>query len=37
MNTPNNKRRRESQRRMENAFVQLLQERELHQITVTDI
>ena len=37
MNTPNNKRRRESQRRMENAFVQLLQERELNQITVTDI
>jgi len=37
MNTPNNKRRRESQKKMENAFVRLLQERELNQITVTDI
>lgn len=37
MNTPNNKRRRESQRRMERTFVQLLQERELDAITVTDI
>ncbi len=37
MNTPNNKRRRESQRKMEGAFVRLLQEKELQQITVTDI
>jgi len=37
MNTPNNKRRRESQRRMENAFVQLLQKKELNQVSVTDI
>ena len=37
MNTPNNKRRRESQRRMERTFVQLLQERELDAISVTDI
>ena len=37
MNTPNNKRRRESRSRMEAAFVRLLQERELGQITVTDI
>jgi len=37
MNTPNNKRRRESQRRMEKAFTQLLQDRELTEVTVTDI
>lgn len=37
MNTPNNKRRRESQRKMENAFTQLLQERDIQQIHVTDI
>lgn len=37
MNTHNNRRRRESRRRMESAFVQLLQTRELEQITVTDI
>ena len=37
MNTPNNKRRRESQKKMETAFVRLLQEKELQQITVTDI
>ena len=37
MNIPNNKRRRESQQRMESAFVKLLQERELEEITVTDI
>ncbi len=37
MNTPNNKRRRESQKRMENAFVQLLQDRDIQQIHVTDI
>ena len=37
MNTPNNKRRRDSRNRMETAFVRLLQHRELKQITVTDI
>lgn len=37
MNTPNNKRRRESQRKMEDAFTQLLQENDIQQITVTDI
>ena len=37
MNTPNNKRRKESQRKMEAVFVQLLQERAINQITVTDI
>lgn len=37
MNTPNNKRRRESRQRMESAFVRLLQERKLEEITVTDI
>ncbi|MEE0775496.1 MAG: TetR/AcrR family transcriptional regulator [Bacillota bacterium] len=37
MNTPNNKRRKDSQRRIETAFVKLLQNRELKQITVTDI
>lgn len=35
MNTPNNKRRRDSRDRLETAFVRLLQERELHQVTVT--
>ena len=37
MNTPNNKRRRESQRKMENVFVQLLQDREIAKVSVTDI
>ena len=37
MNTPNNKRRRESQNRMETAFIRLLQNAELSQVTVTDI
>lgn len=37
MNKPNNKRRRESQHRMESAFIQLLQDRDLRQISVTDI
>lgn len=35
MNTPNNKRRRDSRDRLETAFVRLLQEQELHQLTVT--
>lgn len=37
MNTPNNKRRKESQNRIETAFVQLLQNSPLHRITVSDI
>ncbi len=37
MNTPNNKRRRESRDRLETAFVRLLQNRELNQITVTKL
>lgn len=37
MNTKNNKRRRESVKKIESAFVQLLQERELREITVADI
>ncbi len=37
MNTPNNKRRRESQKRIEMAFVQLLQANDLNQITVTEL
>lgn len=37
MNTPNNKRRRESVEKIEKAFVQLLQENELKEISVSDI
>lgn len=37
MNTPNNKRRKDSQDRMINAFVKLLQEKDLNKISVTDI
>lgn len=37
MNTPNNKRRRESQKRIITAFVRLLQEREINEISVTEI
>ena len=37
MNIQNNKRKKESQRKIEKAFVNLLQEKELSQITVTDI
>lgn len=37
MNTKNNRRRRESMARMEKALIELLQTRELHQITVSDI
>ena len=37
MNTPNNRRRKASQARMEMAFVQLLQSRELNKISVTDL
>lgn len=37
MNTPNNKRRQDSRRRIETALVRLLQERELEKITVREI
>lgn len=37
MNTPNNKRKRESQERIEKVFLDLLQTRELNQIRVADI
>ena len=37
MNTPNNKRRKESQNRMERAFIRLLQNQELEQLSVTAI
>lgn len=37
MNTPNNKRKKESRMRMEKAFLELMQTRELHEITVTAI
>ena len=37
MNTANNRRRRASRDRMERAFVQILQEKELHKITVSDV
>ena len=37
MNMPNNKRRKDSQKRIETAFVRLLQHRELREITVTEI
>lgn len=37
MNTPNNKRKRESVQRIEKAFIELLQSRELGEIRVSDI
>lgn len=37
MNTKNNKRRRESKHKIENAFIELLQEKEVTAISVTDI
>jgi AcrR family transcriptional regulator len=37
MNTPNNKRRRESQEKIEKAFIELLQSREIKDITVSDL
>ena len=37
MNTPNNKRRRESQERIEKVFIQLLQKNEINEISVSDI
>lgn len=37
MNTKNNRRRRESVERIQKVFIQLLQTKELHEITVSDI
>lgn len=37
MNTPNNKRRKESQEKIERIFVELIQEKNLNEISVTDI
>ncbi|MBE5780417.1 MAG: TetR/AcrR family transcriptional regulator [Clostridiales bacterium] len=37
MNTPNNKRRKESRNKIESEFIRMLQEQELSEITVTDI
>lgn len=37
MNTPNNRRRRKSMERIERAFIELLQSKELNEITVSDI
>lgn len=37
MNTPNNKRRKASQNKIQQAFVRLLEEKELHKVSVTDI
>ena len=37
MNTKNNKRRKESQEKIEKAFVELLQSREIKEITVADL
>lgn len=37
MNTPNNKRKKESRRKMESVFIELLQNRNLEQISVTDL
>ena len=37
MNVKNNKRRRESQEKIEKAFIELLQTREIKEITVSDI
>ena len=37
MNVKNNKRRRESQEKIERAFIELLQTREIKEITVSDL
>lgn len=37
MNTPNNKRKKESKKRIEKTFVNLIQSRKISEITVTDI
>lgn len=37
MNKPNNKRKKESQERIEKIFIQLIQRKEINEITITDI
>ena len=37
MNTPNNKRKKESKAKIEKVFVNLIQSKEISEITVTDI
>lgn len=37
MNTPNNRRRKESREKIEKVFVELLQQKELNQVSVSDI
>ncbi len=37
MNTPNNKRKKESQKKIQKVFIQLIQSKEIHQISVTEI
>lgn len=37
MNTPNNKRKKESMERIEKAFIELLQTKELNEISVSNI
>lgn len=37
MNTPNNRRKKESQEKIEKTFVELIQAKEIHEISVTDI
>ena len=37
MNTKNNKRRRESQEKIERAFIELLQTRQINEITISDL
>ena len=37
MNTPNNKRKRDSQEKIERVFIELIQTKELNEITVYDI
>lgn len=37
MNTPNNKRKKDSQLKIERAFIELIQTKEINEITVTDI
>lgn len=37
MNTPNNRRKKESQEKIEKVFVELIQDKELNEVSVTDI
>lgn len=37
MNTPNNKRKKDSQLKIEKAFIELIQTKEINEITITDI